>query len=177
MLTLCQICHKMNIFAVIHCCCIGPNGIPISIRSPFCQNQVPIGSQFSIKTGPHFMWLQWWLFRAAEFDWICLRWQFKPWSALWTKRLARSQKQGRGSSNRIKLQLPGQKSAGMSGIAYSLDSRLEWKLSVVIDYQLTKCTRFTATHPICMETFKAHPQLGRFTLRDEGGQTSERDLN
>jgi peptide chain release factor subunit 3 len=28
--------------------------------------------------------------------------------------------------------------------------------------------RFTATHPICMETFKAHPQLGRFTLRDEG---------
>ena len=30
------------------------------------------------------------------------------------------------------------------------------------------CVRFTATHPICMETFKAHPQLGRFTLRDEG---------
>jgi len=28
--------------------------------------------------------------------------------------------------------------------------------------------RFTANHPICMETFKAHPQLGRFTLRDEG---------
>jgi len=28
--------------------------------------------------------------------------------------------------------------------------------------------RFTATHPICMETFKNHPQLGRFTLRDEG---------
>jgi len=28
--------------------------------------------------------------------------------------------------------------------------------------------RFVANHPICMETFKAHPQLGRFTLRDEG---------
>jgi len=28
--------------------------------------------------------------------------------------------------------------------------------------------RFTATHPICMETFKDYPQLGRFTLRDEG---------
>jgi len=28
--------------------------------------------------------------------------------------------------------------------------------------------RFEANHPICMETFKAHPQLGRFTLRDEG---------
>jgi len=28
--------------------------------------------------------------------------------------------------------------------------------------------RFIATHPICMETFKDHPQLGRFTLRDEG---------
>ena len=28
--------------------------------------------------------------------------------------------------------------------------------------------RFTASHPICMETFKNHPQLGRFTLRDEG---------
>ena len=32
----------------------------------------------------------------------------------------------------------------------------------------SKILRFTATHPICMETFKAHPQLGRFTLRDEG---------
>jgi len=28
--------------------------------------------------------------------------------------------------------------------------------------------RFVTSHPICMETFKAHPQLGRFTLRDEG---------
>jgi len=28
--------------------------------------------------------------------------------------------------------------------------------------------RFEAHHPICMETFKDHPQLGRFTLRDEG---------
>merc|ERR1711893_359227 len=28
--------------------------------------------------------------------------------------------------------------------------------------------RFVASHPICMETFKDHPQLGRFTLRDEG---------
>jgi len=28
--------------------------------------------------------------------------------------------------------------------------------------------RFIASHPICMETFKDHPQLGRFTLRDEG---------
>ena len=28
--------------------------------------------------------------------------------------------------------------------------------------------RFTSTHQICMETFKDHPQLGRFTLRDEG---------
>jgi len=28
--------------------------------------------------------------------------------------------------------------------------------------------RFVANHPICMETFKSHPQLGRFTLRDEG---------
>jgi len=28
--------------------------------------------------------------------------------------------------------------------------------------------RFTTTHPICMETFKDYPQLGRFTLRDEG---------
>jgi len=28
--------------------------------------------------------------------------------------------------------------------------------------------RFTSNHPICMETFKDHPQLGRFTLRDEG---------
>jgi len=28
--------------------------------------------------------------------------------------------------------------------------------------------RFTTTHSICMETFKDHPQLGRFTLRDEG---------
>lgn len=28
--------------------------------------------------------------------------------------------------------------------------------------------RFSTTHPICMETFKDYPQLGRFTLRDEG---------
>jgi len=28
--------------------------------------------------------------------------------------------------------------------------------------------RFVSNHPICMETFKDHPQLGRFTLRDEG---------
>jgi len=28
--------------------------------------------------------------------------------------------------------------------------------------------RFVSNHPICMETFKNHPQLGRFTLRDEG---------
>lgn len=28
--------------------------------------------------------------------------------------------------------------------------------------------RFVSTHVICMETFKDHPQLGRFTLRDEG---------
>lgn len=28
--------------------------------------------------------------------------------------------------------------------------------------------RFVTSHQICMETFKAHPQLGRFTLRDEG---------
>ena len=32
--------------------------------------------------------------------------------------------------------------------------------------------RFEAHHPICMETFKDHPQLGRFTLRDEGKQIS-----
>ena len=34
--------------------------------------------------------------------------------------------------------------------------------------------RFIASHPICMETFKDHPQLGRFTLRDEG--TEYRDI-
>ena len=28
--------------------------------------------------------------------------------------------------------------------------------------------RFTSEDVICMETFKDHPQLGRFTLRDEG---------
>lgn len=28
--------------------------------------------------------------------------------------------------------------------------------------------RFVSNHLICMETFKDHPQLGRFTLRDEG---------
>jgi translation elongation factor EF-1alpha len=28
--------------------------------------------------------------------------------------------------------------------------------------------RFSADDVICMETFKDHPQLGRFTLRDEG---------
>lgn len=28
--------------------------------------------------------------------------------------------------------------------------------------------RFVSNHPICMERFKDHPQLGRFTLRDEG---------
>jgi len=28
--------------------------------------------------------------------------------------------------------------------------------------------RFVSNHLICMETFKEHPQLGRFTLRDEG---------
>lgn len=28
--------------------------------------------------------------------------------------------------------------------------------------------RFVSNHAICMETFKDHPQLGRFTLRDEG---------
>ena len=28
--------------------------------------------------------------------------------------------------------------------------------------------RFVAEDTICMETFKDHPQLGRFTLRDEG---------
>jgi len=28
--------------------------------------------------------------------------------------------------------------------------------------------RFVSNHQICMETFKDHPQLGRFTLRDEG---------
>jgi peptide chain release factor subunit 3 len=28
--------------------------------------------------------------------------------------------------------------------------------------------RFVSNHSICMETFKDHPQLGRFTLRDEG---------
>jgi len=33
--------------------------------------------------------------------------------------------------------------------------------------QIAIC-RFTSTHPICMETFKDYPQLGRFTLRDEG---------
>ena len=32
--------------------------------------------------------------------------------------------------------------------------------------------RFEAHHPICMETFKDHPQLGRFTLRDEGERDS-----
>ena len=30
--------------------------------------------------------------------------------------------------------------------------------------------RFAADDVICMETFKDHPQLGRFTLRDEGDQ-------
>jgi len=29
-------------------------------------------------------------------------------------------------------------------------------------------SRFCADDVICMETFKDHPQLGRFTLRDEG---------
>ena len=37
---------------------------------------------------------------------------------------------------------------------------------------LTNCFhsnfRFSADDVICMETFKDHPQLGRFTLRDEG---------
>ena len=28
--------------------------------------------------------------------------------------------------------------------------------------------RFQSDDVICMETFKDHPQLGRFTLRDEG---------
>ncbi len=28
--------------------------------------------------------------------------------------------------------------------------------------------RFTSEDVVCMETFKDHPQLGRFTLRDEG---------
>jgi hypothetical protein len=28
--------------------------------------------------------------------------------------------------------------------------------------------RFASDDVICMETFKDHPQLGRFTLRDEG---------
>ena len=41
---------------------------------------------------------------SNQFQW---RWQFKPWSALWTKRLARSRKQGRGSSSKTKLPLPG----------------------------------------------------------------------
>ena len=30
--------------------------------------------------------------------------------------------------------------------------------------------RFQSDDVICMETFKDHPQLGRFTLRDEGRQ-------
>ena len=30
--------------------------------------------------------------------------------------------------------------------------------------------RFQSDDVICMETFKDHPQLGRFTLRDEGTQ-------
>ena len=33
--------------------------------------------------------------------------------------------------------------------------------------------RFQSEDIICMETFKAHPQLGRFTLRDEGKTFSE----
>ena len=33
--------------------------------------------------------------------------------------------------------------------------------------QIAIC-RFAADDVICMETFKDHPQLGRFTLRDEG---------
>ena len=33
--------------------------------------------------------------------------------------------------------------------------------------QIAIC-RFAADDIICMETFKDHPQLGRFTLRDEG---------
>ena len=30
--------------------------------------------------------------------------------------------------------------------------------------------RFQSEDVICMETFKDHPQLGRFTLRDEGNK-------
>ena len=30
--------------------------------------------------------------------------------------------------------------------------------------------RFQSENVICMETFKDHPQLGRFTLRDEGNK-------
>ena len=30
--------------------------------------------------------------------------------------------------------------------------------------------RFETSGTICMESFKDHPQLGRFTLRDEGKQ-------
>ena len=32
--------------------------------------------------------------------------------------------------------------------------------------------RFQSDDVICMETFKDHPQLGRFTLRDEGRQNN-----
>ena len=47
---------------------------------------------------------------------------------------------------------------------------IEWLVSTTFCAINVNCARFTATHPICMETFKAHPQLGRFTLRDEGDQ-------
>ena len=33
--------------------------------------------------------------------------------------------------------------------------------------------RFVAEDVICMETFKDYPQLGRFTLRDEGERRNE----